>query len=343
MAAEQQDAQGLRAVLGGGDHLNVFRPGLLVTAPGGAPRPVVCQLCPAEQGLADRFLGGSVAGLAVRGAAAPRAHGESGDGHFGTGEVGVVAPAVPVLAEVEAADDRLADVVHTEGGLLVPPGLLDVGRVDVDGGNGRVRGPGAAVAVVDDPRIIPFVMGGDLAGHHHPVQGQAPADAGAAAPRAGGGVLLGALTGADVTAFVAHPPRLQPGRRAVGGVPPVGAEIEAVDDVPVATYVVGVARGEFGERGLGGPVVRPWVVAPAGAGGLALVLRTGLSRGLLVAEHRLQAYAVLDEAVVGQQPVFDEKALGVRLGHLREELGDTGRLADQVALFTCLVLHGFLE
>src|SRR5690606_39389255 len=47
----QQDAQGLRAVLGRGDDRDVLGPGLLVAAPGGAPRPVVGEFGPAEQGL----------------------------------------------------------------------------------------------------------------------------------------------------------------------------------------------------------------------------------------------------------------------------------------------------
>ncbi len=239
----QQDAQGLRAVLGGGDHLDVVGPGLLVAAPDHAPGPVVRQFGAAQEGLADRFPGGAVAGFAVGGATAARADGEPGHHRLLACEEGVVAPPVPGFAEVEPADDGLADVVDAEGGLLVPPGLLDIGRVDVDGGDGGVRRACAAVVVVDDPGVVPLVVGGDLVGDDDPVQGGASADAGAAAARAGRGVLFGTVAGADVAAVLAHPPEPEADGGLVGRALAYGAEIEAVDDVPVAADVVGVARG----------------------------------------------------------------------------------------------------
>lgn len=226
----------------------------------------------------------------------------------------------------------------------MPPCALDALGVDVDGRDDRVGVVGAVLAVVDDAGVVAFVARGDLGGDDDVVQGGASADVPSAAARAGTAVLLGVL-GADVSAFPAHAPRAQRGRcvlvLALGAWP----EVEAVDDVPVTEDVVGVAGGEFGEGGLGGPVVHARFVAPlvtwwlfAGLG----VTAPGAG-GLLVGEHRLQPYAVLDESVVGQQPLLDEECLGSGVGQFLEPLGEAARVSLQVPLLACLVVDVVLE
>ncbi len=116
--------------------------------------------------------------------------------------------------------------------------------------------------------------------------------------------------------------------------------------MPVAAYVVGVAGGEFGERGLGGALVGTQIGAPAGFRGRLVDSGLGvplLLGGLLVAECGLQAHAVLDETVVGQQALLHQEALRAGLAELVQTAADGGGFAFQVALLAGLVLDVLLE
>ncbi len=153
----QQDAQGLGAVLGGGDDaLVVGLPGVAAAA-GGAPWAVVGQVGASGQGIGECFLDGGVARFAFGRAAAHRAHGEASDGDGLSSERGVGPAPIFGRPEVEAPDDSLPDVLHTEGGLGVPPGLLDRGGVDVNSGRDGVDAAAAVVVIVDDPGVVALV------------------------------------------------------------------------------------------------------------------------------------------------------------------------------------------
>ena len=193
-------------------------------------------------------------------------------------------------AEVEKADPRLAGQFGPEGDVKMLERLLDLRGVDVDGGDSREPLAFAFVGLVEHAGLLLAVDAQDPPHAQQLMAGAEIGDANARAPRTADPRGLRHVEGA-VAAVGAQPPRLQDGfgRR---------ADIEGVNQVPVAFGVVRVARRELAERELRGAVERTLVAEL-------------LTFAVDAPQHCVETNGFVGERVVGQQTEPLQCGIGV--------------------------------